>query len=685
MRAHPDLEWQRELFDACGRIMQKLMLHAAAGYRQGPRHRLGGGLPTGVDVRPRRGGGSDVPSAAATRPSRLDATLATKYGRPVRRWCRYGASNKVAARAPSPTSTAMPAVPQPLDAGAGHAPVGVLDRDDDAPDAGGDERVGTRTGAAVVGAGLERDVRGRAAAPVTGRVQRFDLGVRAARRLRRALADDDTVPHEDTTDPRVRRGTPAGARPRAPAPDPWPDLPAGAPVSSFGVSSFVVASGTIPRFSDRGGDRRRRRHRRVARATAVVIVVLSHPDSDRRPRTRTWSAHDWRPCVRGLPRAATRGRNSWSPPVGTSTQPRGLLFGFVVCFGSRAQTGTRLPGVCPRIQICNVFQFWRAAGRRRPDRTPDWCDVRPGVRFAGERQDDDRGAARGRARPAGAGARLDQGVALGRARRRRPGVVPPAGRGVRRDVLAARRRDARRGARQLLPPRVRAPARGAARARSSRCTARARPSSRSSATSRAAGTRATSTCRTASTCSTSGAAPTAVPSPSAARCSRSTPPKPVDVDAIAAWVRGRVAPVCDIRRPWRSHLSPKPRVSGGGRRRGGRARAGRSAGSPRGPRSRRPTSRAGCRSTPRPACPATARDSIPKPRPPASLARRIASTSPGASRSMTARVPSGVRSRGPKPVPPVVTHEAGEAVGEIAQRLRRRCRRRRRRRGARRR
>ena len=38
-----------------------------------------------------------------------------------------------------------------------------------------------------------------------------------------------------------------------------------------------------------------------------------------------------------------------------------------------------------------------------------------------------------------------------------------------------------------------------------------------------------------------------------------------------------------------------------------------------------------------------------------SLARRIASAMPGASRSITRRVPSGVRSRGPNPVPPVVT------------------------------
>ena len=35
--------------------------------------------------------------------------------------------------------------------------------------------------------------------------------------------------------------------------------------------------------------------------------------------------------------------------------------------------------------------------------------------------------------------------------------------------------------------------------------------------------------------------------------------------------------------------------------------------------------------------------------------RRIASASPGASRSITARVPSGVWSRGAEPVPPVVT------------------------------
>jgi len=56
-----------------------------------------------------------------------------------------------------------------------------------------------------------------------------------------------------------------------------------------------------------------------------------------------------------------------------------------------------------------------------------------------------------------------------------------------------------------------------------------------------------------------------------------------------------------------------------------------------------------------PTVPQTPRESIPKVRPPALLAIRIDSARPGASRSSTALVPSGVRSRGPNPVPPVVT------------------------------
>ena len=67
----------------------------------------------------------------------------------------------------------------------------------------------------------------------------------------------------------------------------------------------------------------------------------------------------------------------------------------------------------------------------------------------------------------------------------------------------------------------------------------------------------------------------------------------------------------------------------------------------------------------RPRVPATARDSMPKPRPPASLARRIASTIPGASRSMhragafgreVARAEAGAAGRDDQP---------REAVGEL--------------------
>ena len=61
-----------------------------------------------------------------------------------------------------------------------------------------------------------------------------------------------------------------------------------------------------------------------------------------------------------------------------------------------------------------------------------------------------------------------------------------------------------------------------------------------------------------------------------------------------------------------------------------------------------------------PSVPAVARD-----RRPSGLARRIASARPGASRSSTCEVPSGVRSRGPKPVPPVVTIKPGETVGQL--------------------
>ena len=58
MRAHIDHAWQRALFDACTAMMLKLTQIAAAGDRARAWRGRGGGLPAGVDVRSRRGGGS---------------------------------------------------------------------------------------------------------------------------------------------------------------------------------------------------------------------------------------------------------------------------------------------------------------------------------------------------------------------------------------------------------------------------------------------------------------------------------------------------------------------------------------------------------------------------------------------------------------------------------------------------
>ena len=53
MRAHIDHEWQRELFDACTRMMLKLTQHSAAGDRARPGRGRGRGVPARVDVRSR--------------------------------------------------------------------------------------------------------------------------------------------------------------------------------------------------------------------------------------------------------------------------------------------------------------------------------------------------------------------------------------------------------------------------------------------------------------------------------------------------------------------------------------------------------------------------------------------------------------------------------------------------------
>ena len=99
---------------------------------------------------------------------------------------------------------------EPRRAAAGDERVRVAQGDDDAADAGGDERVGARRRAAVVRARLERDVDGRAAdvdAARRGIAQRHHLGVRAARFLRVAAAGEPAVgADDDAADARVRIG-----------------------------------------------------------------------------------------------------------------------------------------------------------------------------------------------------------------------------------------------------------------------------------------------------------------------------------------------------------------------------------------------------------------------------------------------------------------------------------------------
>ena len=158
------------------------------------------------------------------------------------------------------------------------------------------------------------------------------------------------------------------------------------------------------------------------------------------------------------------GRRSWSPPVGTSTQPRGLADAilrvgavFVRCVGadeSRLRLRAASVGLAP--QISQRVQFlWRG----RLHGCTSWC---PACREAG-RPPSPRHSQRRSDCPSWRGTRS----------RNRSGTpsVPATWRGPAgwaahppRRSGAWPRRCARGGARQLLPPRVRASPGGAARA-----------------------------------------------------------------------------------------------------------------------------------------------------------------------------------------------------------------------------
>ncbi len=100
--------------------------------------------------------------------------------------------------------------PQPGDALAGHLRVGILDGDDDPTDAGLDDGVGARAGAARVRAGLERGREGGAPRRLTGGLKGDDLGVATPGRLGRPGVGA-VRGHDHRPDPGVGRGGGADA------------------------------------------------------------------------------------------------------------------------------------------------------------------------------------------------------------------------------------------------------------------------------------------------------------------------------------------------------------------------------------------------------------------------------------------------------------------------------------------
>ena len=149
-----------------------------------------------------------APSPGAIRPSPETAIFSCTK-RPV-----PGHAQDVAGRHPArllraqPESTATPASrstakPRPAISGLGSS-IGAHH----AADAGGDDGVGARRRAAVMRAGLQRDVHGLAPGPRAGAGQRVPLRVRAAALLRPAARDHlaGGLVGDDGADGRVGRG-----------------------------------------------------------------------------------------------------------------------------------------------------------------------------------------------------------------------------------------------------------------------------------------------------------------------------------------------------------------------------------------------------------------------------------------------------------------------------------------------
>ena len=181
--------------------------------------------------------------------------------------------------------------------------VGIAERDDDRGDARLDQRLRAGRGVAVVVARLERTY---AVAPAARSPAARSAATSACGPVGTGpVAPSPTIsPSRAMTQPTAGQGAVCAARAVGER-----DRPAASALRRVDAS----APGPRPRVPvSRTGDGERRRQTHAPGAYAVV-PTLSHPDSDRRPRSFTWSAPRWLRGVRGL-----------SPPVGTFTQPRGL-------------------------------------------------------------------------------------------------------------------------------------------------------------------------------------------------------------------------------------------------------------------------------------------------------------------------------------------------------------------------
>ena len=142
----------------------------------------------------------DSPFASAVRPSRLIASFSRTNGRPRSMRLKNPTLSSRAGSRIKPVSTSIPASRSFADAPAIHSGKRILGRDHHARHPGDDQRIGTRRGAALMGARLQRHVGCRAARAFTRLAQCKHLRMGLAGALVPALAHDRIAMGNDAAD-----------------------------------------------------------------------------------------------------------------------------------------------------------------------------------------------------------------------------------------------------------------------------------------------------------------------------------------------------------------------------------------------------------------------------------------------------------------------------------------------------